>query len=206
MQEHLSILNSLFKNFQSTGTIFPSSRFLAQAMVKGFKNLKTGINVLEVGAGTGPITRVIIEEMSELDRLTICEMNEDLLAILKPKLTKNPYYQNLKQNIKLFESAIQELDPANNQFDAIICSLPFLNFPTSLSEEIFKKLHALAKPECKFCYFSYLGGKSIGSMFNAKRAASRDYLNQQQYFSLVNQETVWLNLLPAQVNFLEKTN
>ena len=186
MQEHLSIIKSLVSNFQSTGTIFPSSKFLAQTMVKELKVSKRGLSILEVGAGTGPITRVIIEEMSEADQLTICEMNEELLTILKSKLARHAEYQKLKQNISLFESAIQELDQEKNQFDLIICSLPFLNFPTSLSEEIFKKLHALAKPECKFCYFSYLGGKSIGSMVNAKRAASRDYLKQQKYLSLIH--------------------
>ena len=213
MREHLSILKSLVENFQATGSICPSSSFLASSLAKNISKPRTqsktsadnGIKILEVGAGTGPVTKIILEEMAGTDRLTICEINKDLLAVLKANLTDTANYQKHIERIEIIEAPVQDLQQENH-FDVIVCSLPFLNFPLSLTEEIFQKFNAVAKPGCNISYFSYLGGKEFGILINAERAKTKNFLEQQNYFKLIQREIVWLNLLPAEVHFLEKTS
>ena len=213
MREHLSILKSLVENFQATGSICPSSSFSASSLAKNISKPRTqsntsadnGIKILEVGAGTGPVTKIILEEMAGTDRLTICEINKDLLAVLKAKLTHTTNYQKHLERIQLVEAPVQDLQQENH-FDVIVCSLPFVNFPLPLAEEIFQKLHTLAKPGCKLSYFSYLGGKELGSLVHAERAKIKNFLTQQNFFKSITKEIVWLNLLPAEVNFLEKAS
>jgi len=213
MREHLSILKSLVKNFQATGLIFPSSTFLAKSLSRDIMKPRAeskaqdhnGLKILEVGAGTGPITKIILEEMTDVDQLTICEINKDLLDVLKAKLTHTSNYQKHLERIQLVEAPVQDLQQ-ENYFDVIVCSLPFLNFPLPLAEDIFQKLHAVAKPGCKLSYFSYLGGKEFGSLVHAERAKIKNFLEQQNFFKSIEKEIIWLNLLPAEVHFLEKTS
>ena len=143
--------------------------------------------------------------MTDTDQLTICEINKDLLTVLKTNLTDTADYQKHLERIEIVEAPVQDLKQENH-FDVIVCSLPFLNFPLSLAEEIFQKFDTVAKPGCKISYFSYLGGKEFGSLMNAERAKIKRFLEQQSYFKSIQKEVVWLNLLPAEVNFLEKTS
>src|SRR6266568_3044798 len=61
------------RNFHTTGAILPSSRFLARAMVSDLKGPRGPARILEVGPGTGAVTREIVRLLQDEDRLDAVE-------------------------------------------------------------------------------------------------------------------------------------
>src|SRR5712691_7309141 len=57
------------QHFQSTGSLLPSSRFLAQTLVTEVRKPRGAARILEVGPGTGSVTRAIARCLQPGDRL-----------------------------------------------------------------------------------------------------------------------------------------
>src|SRR5205085_1937778 len=64
------------RQFRTTGAILPSSRFLARALVYQLRQPRPAARILEVGPGTGSVTRAIARHMLPDDRLDAVEINE----------------------------------------------------------------------------------------------------------------------------------
>ena len=63
------------RNFHTTGAILPSSRFLARAMTFDLKGPRRPARILEVGPGTGAVTREIVRHLQDDDRFDAVEIN-----------------------------------------------------------------------------------------------------------------------------------
>src|SRR5581483_5471549 len=63
------------RHFPATGAILPSSRFLARALVRPLRSPRPACRILEVGPGTGSVTREIVWRMQSGDRLDAVEIN-----------------------------------------------------------------------------------------------------------------------------------
>src|SRR6185312_11129733 len=62
------------RHFHTTGAILPSSRFLARALVRPMRGPRPPWRILEVGPGTGSVTREIARRMLPGDRLDAVEI------------------------------------------------------------------------------------------------------------------------------------
>lgn len=200
MNSTLAFLKAIRKEFRHTGACLPSSRFVASAMAEDLNGEREAWNILEVGTGTGAISKSIIANLREGDTLTLCDINADMIAGLKATLEKMPEYHKHKDRIKIICGPVQDL-PNDQKFDLIISSVPFLNFDAALTESILSKYHQLSKPKTILKYFQYLALRQIselcpGARGQRVRALSR-YLNNQKLFKEKNSNIVWLNPPPA---------
>lgn len=204
IKERLLFVRNFIKNFSCTGAFFPSSSYLAEELVLSLKEVRPAYNILEAGSGTGAVTKHILKHMKEQDKLIICELNPDLCKLLKESLQANPDYQKHKDRVQIFEGGVQDVD-ATEKFDSIICSLPFLNFPADLTEEIFSKFYDFTNDQAKLSYFSYSGLKNIGALILGKqRRLIKQFLDNQKYFQRISANTVWKNIVPATVVHLSR--
>ena len=198
--------------FQSTGTLCPTSRWAAQALASPIRS-KLGDNtssgslssrqILEVGPGTGAVTFKILAEMGPSDYFTICEINPRFVAVLKQKLEKCQHFQPHRERVTFFQGPIQDL-PEDTKFNIIICALPFLNFDTPMIQEIFLKLKRLSMPETIMTYYEYIGLRAIGLLVPfLKRRARFQRINS--FFSSVftehlsGRQRIWLNFPPINI-------
>ena len=62
MNEHLLMLGRFVRSPRTVGAVAPSSRALAEEMVQGL-DLSGAANVVELGPGTGVVTRAIAERL-----------------------------------------------------------------------------------------------------------------------------------------------
>ena len=53
----------------------------------------------------------------------------------------------------------------DEKFDAIICGLPFNNFPLKLVQQVFDVMFGLLKEDSELAYFEYLGMLKLKRMF-----------------------------------------
>src|SRR3712207_2100544 len=60
VRDHLEFLRQFRRQFETTGAVAPSSRFLAAAMTGPLSRRTKPARILEVGPGTGAVTRKIV--------------------------------------------------------------------------------------------------------------------------------------------------
>ncbi len=164
---YLNFIKEFTKSFKEMGSMFPSSRDLSKKMARPVKEATRPINILEVGPGTGPVTKQILKLMRAGDSLTICEINPRFVTLLKENLNKNEDYLRLQENVTIIQAPVQELLKQDNQekFDVIISSLPFTNFRPDLVQDILDSYRQMITAQGQVVFFQYLGIKKIVRLF-----------------------------------------
>jgi len=208
LKDNIVFLREFFKEFESTGTFFPSSRWAADALAQPIRvEPRPPMNILEAGPGSGPVTVRLLKYMGPKDTLTICEINPRFMQALKEKLSKNLDFLANRERVFFFEGPVQDL-PEEKKFDAIICAIPFLNFEVAIVKEIFAKLKRLSLPGTKMTYFEYIGLRRLGkyaSLPDRKRRIREldGFLKDLFGKHCRKKEPVWLNVLPIYIYTLE---
>lgn len=135
----------------TTASVVPSSPRLGKAMALA---LPANIDrVVELGAGTGAITRELLRYRVRPEQLFIVELNDEL-------------HDELEQAFPLSTvvcgdaRALQALLTANPGFrdgrvDAVVSSLGFLSMPPALVEEILAAAFACLPPDGLLIQFTY---------------------------------------------------
>jgi phosphatidylethanolamine/phosphatidyl-N-methylethanolamine N-methyltransferase len=136
-------------NAKSVGSVWPTSSPMARKMA-GVIDLSSGLPVLEIGPGTGPITRQILATGIAPPLLWTLEYSHDFAEKLRVKFP----------DIHVVEGDAFNLDAtlgakAPRQFDCAISGLPLLNFPVATRvafvESILDRLPA-GRPLIQFSY------------------------------------------------------
>ena len=209
IKENIVFFREFISEFKSTGTMFPTSKWAARAMVRPLRGRKevSPLSILELGPGTGSVTVGILENMGDRDTLAICEINPRFMEALKENLADNPNYLRHKDRISFYTCAVQEM-PEERRYDVIVCALPFLNFELETVEEIFAKLKRMSTEETVMTYYEYIGLRKAGLMMSSPKRKER--LQQiDQFFGgvfeshLDSRRKVWANLLPINVYMLK---
>lgn len=113
MRKKILFLKKYLNNPQSIGSVIPSSEFLAQAMFKSIKELDDTA-VIEIGAGTGAITKHI----SSLNPLLV-EIDQEFCAVLRKNF---PHLKTVNS------CALEELKKVDKRF-GLVLSIPLINNP-----------------------------------------------------------------------------
>jgi phospholipid N-methyltransferase len=178
-----------FKDLKQTGSIAPSSKFLAQDLVSHLKERVScdeckPLKILEVGPGTGPLTKQIVKHLRPKDKLDVVEIHKKFFQIVKSR-----YRQ---QNLQVHHADILQFQP-DYKYDFIFSSLPYENMPEEISREIWKKKLTLCSDEASISYFKYVKFRNFKSDFEEEvvKKYGRD------------KKVVLLNLPPAKVYTLE---
>jgi phosphatidylethanolamine/phosphatidyl-N-methylethanolamine N-methyltransferase len=167
----LSFVRQAVKDFKRTGSVWPSSPQLGKAMTRSLRrNGQAGAaarngagskataarRVLEVGPGTGPFTKMVLEELMPGDEFDIVEINDTFCQQLEERLLA-PYRKKRKKATVRLHCAPIEDAPIVGPYDFIVCGLPFNNFPPKVVRSIFRRLMSLLKPGGELAYFEYAG-------------------------------------------------
>lgn len=158
----LKFFAKFIKNPVNIGSVIPSSRFLSNAIKKIVERLEPA-NIIELGSGTGAITRGIRHKNPSL-----IELDKDLSGILK---TRFPELKVL--NICALD-AISNIDKET----AIVFSIPLINNPLKKKfiDAINKKY---LEGKIKWCviYTYQLGNPLKGVKFEFQKKQRFCFLN-----------------------------
>ncbi len=143
------------RQYHTTGSILPSSRGLARALVSQLRRRSGPARVLEVGPGTGAVTAEIVRQMKPGDRLDIVEINADFVALLKRRFEEEPLFQARRGQARLIHAPLQEVE-GEGVYDYMISGLPLNNFAVALVRDIFGAYRRLLRPGGVLSYFEYL--------------------------------------------------
>ncbi len=160
------------REFRSTGSILPSSRFLAKALAAELARPHPAARVLEVGPGTGSVTAAILRQLQAQDRVDLVEINEAFIGLLKQRLTQDQLFREHKSQVTLIHAPVQEL-PGEARYDYIVSCLPFNNFPVTLVRRIFRTYERLLKPGGVLSYYEYVLVRKLKTPFIGRRERRR---------------------------------
>lgn len=204
--DHRTFLSQFRERFESTGAIAPSSRFLARAMTGPLSRHAGPVRVLEVGPGTGAVTRRIVRLLGPEARFDLVELNEKFVALLERKFEEEPHFRNAADRSHIHRCPIQEF-AADQPYDYIISGLPFNNFPPELVRDIFAIFFRLLAPGGVLSYFEYMYVRPLRRLVSGgdekQRLCALDAI-MQPYLSRhrIRRNWVFANLPPAWVQHL----
>jgi phospholipid N-methyltransferase len=171
-QECRDFFRQFRQQFHTTGSILPSSRFLARALASEVAKHHAPARILEVGPGTGPVTRQLLRRMSPNDQLDAVEINSEFVKRLQAILEADPIYPSMRDRVRIIHSAVEELT-GNGSYDFIVSGLPLNNFHVDVVRRIFRTFKRLLKPGGTLSYFEYQLIRSLKMPFVGRRERRR---------------------------------
>ena len=177
-EEEVRFLRALAASPRAVGAVAPSGRALATAIAQQLDPSRPG-HILELGPGTGSLTRGILARGFARERLTVVEYDKDMAATLAAELAPVRVVHGDAFDLE------RTLAPHPHEpFTAIVSGIPLLNFSPAKRRALLDSAFACAEPGAPFIQYSY--------GFHPPVAASDNMAVEMTAF-------VWLNLPPARV-------
>lgn len=174
------------KNPSSVGAIAPSSRFLANGMVRGI-DFDRCRSLVEYGPGTGAFTAELLRRKRPETPLLAIERNEAFCRQLTERFAGAPNFYLVNAGAEEVAALLEERDIPIPE--TILSGLPFASLPAAVSEKILGETARLlrrgeAGETARFVTFQYTLFK-LGLL--------------GRYFDPVERIRVWRNLPPAHI-------
>ncbi|MFD0398198.1 class I SAM-dependent methyltransferase [Kitasatospora sp. NPDC127121] len=224
--DHLLFLAEALRTFHDTGALAPSGEDLVNALVVPVTSRPNRpISVLEVGAGTGVVTRRLAQALLPGDRLHVVEANPRFAD----RLREDPVLAARRPGVALRLSAcrVEELPQdktsetsetnqtgraggageTDDRYDVIVSGLPFTNFEPAQVRHLLDLYLRLLLPGGELTYFGYLGTTTARTLSSGPRQSARHravvrLLRRFEAAYGLGERTVWRNLPPARAYLL----
>ncbi len=179
-------------DFQNIASVAPSSRHLARAMLQGLPIDEARV-VVELGAGTGAITRVLLEHLPPQATLLAFEINPEFISYMQ-KSFSDPRLVLLNARAENLGRELRRL--GHTRVDAVVSSLSLRFMPDHRQRILHDVLAPFMDERSVYTQYQYIHGLRFE---NGKllRHSSLPFL--REYFGSIQCQTIWRNLPPAQV-------
>jgi phospholipid N-methyltransferase len=167
------------KHGTSIASFAPSSRFLSRKIVNGI-DYDQAKCIVELGAGTGPVTKELLARVKPQTRVIVVELDPDFCTRLRAKFP----------NAEIVEGDACKLSELLNargipEVDHVISGLPLPSFPAPLRDGVIQSAAQVLAPHGTFRQLSVMPWVYAGLY--------------KSYFDTVKFNFVPLNLPPAGV-------
>ncbi len=159
-----------------------------------------GVRIVEMGPGTGAVTRGIVKAMRPDDELDCFELNPDFADYLTQLIASDPAFDARRDQIRVHTGDASHAE-INAPADFVICSVPLNNLPGNAVREILGAGRRVLAGQGWFTYFEYV---LLPRLHSATAASSeRERINAvQELKSAFRSGNTWsrlvmLNLPPA---------
>lgn len=174
MNENIEFLQAFLKNPAKVGAIAPSSPELAQKMIEDIAPDENNI-ILELGVGTGAITKFAQEIVPNDASYLGIELDKDLVKNLKKNY---PELKIVRGNACDAFSIHQKSCLGKVGF--IICCLPFVSIPNDVGEKILTVVDRFMENGCTFRTFQYAHGYYFPSAIKLREHMRNRYGKAQR--------------------------
>lgn len=208
LRERQVMWKAFRKDFFHTGSLMPSSKALGRELAASLKGSRPPARILEIGAGTGPVTAQILPLLIPGDQLDIVEINQDFVHLLCQRfhIDSPASLDSPPAPVRVLHAPVQEL-PGEGVYQHLISGLPFNNFPIKLVRSIWDSIHRLSTPGATFAFFEYVAIREMKMPFVQPSEKKRLQLVGRHLQKEIRQfekraRKVFLNVPPAIVHHL----
>jgi len=131
------------------GAVTPSSRFLSRA-IASYVDPKSEGPVIEIGAGTGPVTEALIRRGVAENRLILLEYSREFCDLLHRRF---PAAKVIQGDAYALSDRLEGV--LNEKAAAIICGLPLFTKPEVQRLDLLHQGFSVLKPSAPFIQFTY---------------------------------------------------
>ena len=139
----------LLKSAKYTGAIVPSSSFLADKMV-GLADVELAKTILELGPGSGAITKAIIRAKPVDCRLVTIDINHEFVEHLKKTY---PAVEHIEADIIYLKEKITAL--GIQSVDVIFSGIPFVDFTSAECAVMLDQIGLVMSEKSRLVLFTY---------------------------------------------------
>lgn len=145
------LLRRMIKQPRLVGSIAPSSKSLANLMAKEVLSTveQSGGMVVEIGPGTGCVTRVLLEHGVAAERLVCIEVDPKLHQYMTEQ------FPNVRTILGDAADLKNLLSEKCGEIVAVISGVPLKNLPLSKEKDIIQACCAILRPCGKLIQFTY---------------------------------------------------
>jgi phosphatidylethanolamine/phosphatidyl-N-methylethanolamine N-methyltransferase len=147
--DEIRFLKNMIATPKTVGAIMPTSARMANRMASIIET-GSGLPVLELGPGTGVITKAILDRGVAPENLVSVEYSGEFVRHLRGKFPGVNFV-----NGDAFSLAETLNDYRGQKFDCVISGLPLLNFPMHMRVKLIEdllKLVPVGRPVVQFSY------------------------------------------------------
>jgi phospholipid N-methyltransferase len=189
-------IREFFRTFRVTASLVPSSRFLAAAMLDPV-DFRKPCTIVELGPGTGVMTKEILRRMTPDSRLFAFEVNPQFIRHLRAQ-HRDPRLTVLHADA--CELADHLRDHNAGALDAVISSLGLTNMPHSIRTRIVQQAESCLAPGGVLTQFQYLTSRRpIPDLPALRIKPFREKQFLHAYFPTITTRRVLMNFPPAVV-------
>ena len=149
MRHGLAFALGCLRDPRRMGAIAPASRALARAIVSEVRRTEPGV-LIEVGAGTGAITRELAASVAAPDRFVVIERDPDFARLLRTAFPLAEVLNRCASNVDSL--TIEALSPVT-----LVSSLPLLSMPRDEARQCVDAMLALIdrQPASRLIQYTY---------------------------------------------------
>ena len=182
--DKLTFFKESLINFRDTGSFVPSSNFLARRLAAPI-DFRSNLKIVELGAGTGSVTKFLLNVLPIDAKLISIEINPILTRRLTVSI-RDPRCEFVKGDA----ARLTEILDARNirKADYIISGIPLGNLPASTRLAIYREIKNCLESNGVCTQFQYL---------------MANFIEIKRHFKVCNVAFEWRNLPPAFVYTLK---
>lgn len=184
--------SEVLANFYTVAAVAPSSPHLAAAMVEPLPLSETLVAV-ELGAGTGTMTRALLDELPQEATLIVFEINPRFFHYLEDNFS-DPRLVLINENVERIEPELRKR--GYDHVDVVVSSLGLGFMSEDQRCNIFEGLMPFVRPHTVLTQYQYIHSMQFANG-RLRRLSLHPLLNR--YFSSVESKIVWRNVPPAYV-------
>jgi phospholipid N-methyltransferase len=142
MNDFSLFLGKFLKQGTAIASIAPSSRWLSATTLRNIAWDQTRV-LVELGAGTGPITRAIAERVQPDCRVIVIERDHDFARLLRERFQDRPNFDIVEGDVCTLRSILADRGIAT--VDHVISGLPVPSFPRDLQHSLFRNIRKILR-------------------------------------------------------------
>jgi phosphatidylethanolamine/phosphatidyl-N-methylethanolamine N-methyltransferase len=185
-------LDHFIRNIKKTGAVSSCSSEVARILSESL-NLASFDTVVELGSGTGAITKKLLQHVSPDALFMALELNEHFVEETRKCCPKAIVYHDSAENIKKYLNK-----HGKETCDCIISTLPWTLFNEELQKKILASILDVLPPGGDFLTVSY----TFSSLMPAGRRFRK--LMRGQFSEVRRTKPVWKNLPPLYIYHCKK--
>src|SRR3982751_4365932 len=135
MSDFSLFLGKFLRHGTAIASLAPSSPWLSRTTVRNVPWDRARV-LVELGAGTGPITRVLAEKARPDCKVVVLERDHDFAALLRERFAPLPHFDVVEGDVRELTGILA--DRGIGRADYVISGLPVPSFPKDLQRDLFR--------------------------------------------------------------------
>lgn len=144
MNDFALFLGKFLRHGTAIASVAPSSRWLSQTTVRNI-DWQKATAIVELGAGTGPITRVIARNAAPECRVILVERDPDFARLLRDRFDDRPNFDIVEGDVRDLPGILAARGVT--QVDHVVSGLPVPSLPAATQQALFLAVGKVLRPE-----------------------------------------------------------